>query len=221
MLYQLPNQRVRRSHLDADYERAGVPIFEITFREYMSEWYEAVREDYKRPSQFMGMYHNDKAIEKFDLPARFILINKSMPNYEKLMVLWHEVGHHSCVKASCLCAKRGFEFRKTELHAELSCIYVAATRQHGPMTLELLKEATNDLLNTGDRSLDYIRNATMMVKHPVWKQAEELVRPDFKRWLNQNRLLRERYEVALADTSTRMCRWHPTNYLKRFAQPIA
>jgi hypothetical protein len=47
-----------------------------------------------------------------------------MPNYEKLMVLWHEVGHHSCVKANCLCAKGGFEFRKTELHAELACIYV-------------------------------------------------------------------------------------------------
>ena len=220
MLYHLPKQRVRRHHLDVEYERVGVPVFEVTYREYLDEWFEIIKETYKKPSSFMGLYFNDKALPEHDLPRRFIIINKSMPNYEKLMVLWHEVGHHSCVKAGCLCSRHGFEFRKTELHAEIACIYIATQRRQREITLELLKEATNDLINDGKRSYDYIRNATMMVKHPVWHEAVAMVGNGFDDWLATKPQLRDRYAVALADTSTRMCRWHPTNYLKRYAQAI-
>jgi hypothetical protein len=220
MPHQLPNQRIRRAFLTDEYKKAGIPVYESSYHTYLEKWKPACEQEYTCASEFMGLYFTDKGAALFGFPQTFILINQSLPNYEKLMIFWHEVGHHSCVKSRCLCAVNAeFEFRKTELHAELACIHIASARGYRGMTLQLLQEAVEDLLNTGNRSFDYIRNATMMVKHPSFTAAVALVHDEFFKWLNSHRLLKERYEVALLDSSTRTCRWQPSNYLKRFTTP--
>ena len=218
-MYTLPKTRISREYLKADYERAGLPIYEVTYREWKKRFFPITEEDYERTRDFMGVYHNDASAATFNLPKRFIIINASMPNFEKLSTLWHEVGHHSCVRAGCLCARRVFVFRKTELHAELACLYIALIRRFDWMVLDLVKDVVTDLEN---KTFHYIKNATMMVKHPVFTQSLSLVKESFDGWINEpkNESLKKRFQNALVDTATRQCRWTPSNYLKRFAAKI-
>jgi hypothetical protein len=212
--YQPLQSRIRKSFLRAEYGKVDVPVIEVTYREWKKRFLQLDGDDYDHPSQFMGVYHNNRDAVRLGLPRRFILINASMPNYEKLMVYYHELGHHSCVLTGCLCAKNGFVFRKTELHAELAAIYLATKRGFADMTLQFLQEAVRDLENP---SFHYIWNATRMVKHPAFSEAVEFVGDPFHYWMAKKRHLKERYENALVDAATRMCRWTPSRFLRRFA----
>ncbi len=218
VFYRPLTTRIRRPFLEKEFARTNVPIFEVTYREWKERFYPLTKEDYERPNQFMGVYHNDSDALLLGLPKRFIILNKILPNYEKLMVLYHEIVHHDCVRKGCACARHGFAFRKTELHAELGCIYVSMKRGFPDMTLQLLQEAVTDLEN--DTFL-YIWNATRMVKHPVFHQAVEFVGKPFDHWINHTaRHLRDRYQNALVDKSTRPCQWKPSKYLTRFGEGL-
>ena len=213
-----PQERIRNDFLKSEYEKGGIPVFEVTYLQWKKRFYQLTNEDYDEPQEFMGVYHNDPSQNRrFDLPDRFILINKAMNNSWRLAVYYHELGHHACTKARCPCAKHGFVFRKTELHAELAAIYLATQRGFPQMTFNMLVEAVLDLDHPKQNR---VWNATRMVKHPVFIEAKNFVGKPFTDWLTEKKQLRQRekYFNAIVDDSTRMCRWHPSALLRTFAK---
>jgi hypothetical protein len=218
-MYELTNTRIRSTTLNVEYARSGIPVIELSYSDWLKSLQELDRMKFSSSKDFMGMYYNNPNATKLGFPRRFIVINKSMPNYEKLMVFYHEVGHHSCVKCRCKCAWKGFQHRKTELHAELSCIYIAKSRGYSEMVLELVKETVEAL----DYHFEYnFWNASRMLKHPVYLEAVKSVEYDFNLWLKSksNRRLKRLYDQCMNDSSIGTCRWKPSNYLVKFASKV-
>jgi hypothetical protein len=211
-----PQERIKNSFLRSEYERSGVPVYEVSYREWKKRFYALTNEDYDYAEEFMGVYYSGPFdLKTEDLPRRFIVINRNLSNSWKLAVFYHELGHHACAIGKCTCAKDGFDFRSTELHAELAGIYIAHARQFKKITFNMLIDAVLDLDN---ERFNRIYNATRIVKHPVFIRAKNDLNGIFKEWLKKHSRLREKYLNAIVDDDTRTCRWSPSTFLQKFIE---
>lgn len=213
-----PQERISQEYLQAEYAQAGVPVYEINYREWKKRFYHLMGEDYDNAKEFLGEYYNGTFPHDTEgFPSRFILINKSLNYSWRLSIFYHELGHHSCVKARCRCASDGFVFRKTELHACLAAIYLAHERGFKEMTYNMLIDTITDLDHA---KFARVYNATRTVKHPVFIVAKKMVEKEIDKFFEKKRnaALKQKYLNAIVDDTTRMCRWHPSSLLRRVAK---
>ncbi len=114
----------------------------------------------------------------------FILIHQNLPNYAKLSVAYHELGHHSCMAKKCKCLAN---FVDREFHAHRFCI--TELLKHADLAIHSVFYsmkiaciwAYEYLTKRGNNG--YGQSSFLLFKSAAWRNALKTFQRDLYEWI--------------------------------------
>lgn len=119
----------------------------------------------------IGFYIND-----------VILIKASLPNYKKLVIVFHELGHHICYKSKCKCSF-GPQNLLSEVHAHKFCLNELIKNKHFSSLFFAMQIPLLWIWKCPQKRLFYRKAGHRILDSEIWHRGLEIIgRKTLNKW---------------------------------------